>query len=71
MTNTHIVPPKGTIPGYLRAAALAELGRLVRVSPYHSVKYVSNVGDQDYAWTVTHHNLAPKDFPDANPNAGL
>ena len=69
--NTHLVPPKGTIPGYLRAAALAELGRLVRVSPHQGVKVVSNVGDQDYAWTETHHDLAPKDFPDANPNAVL
>ena len=43
--NTHGVPPKGTIPAKLRAAALAELGRLVRVSPYHSIKYLSNVGD--------------------------
>jgi hypothetical protein len=47
--NSHVVPPKGAIPGYLRAAALAELGRLVRVSPHHSVKVVSDVGDQD--WT--------------------
>jgi len=69
--NTHIVPPKGTIPAKLRAAALAELGRLVQVAPYHSVKYVSNVGDQDWAWTNTHRNLAPKSFPDANPNAVL
>src|SRR6185437_8935151 len=30
--SSHEVPPKGVIPGYLRAAALAELGRLVRVS---------------------------------------
>jgi hypothetical protein len=69
--NTHVVPPKGAIPGYLRAAALAELGRLVRVSPHHSVRVVSNVGDQDWAWTNTHRYLAPKDFPDANPNAVL
>ena len=68
--NTHVVPPKGAIPAKLRAAALAELGRLVRVS-HHSVKVVSNVGDQDWAWTNTHRYLAPKDFPDANPNAVL
>ena len=69
--NTHVVPPKGTVPEKLRAAALAELGHLVRVSPHHSVKVVSNVGDQDYAWTKTHRDLAPNDFPDANPNAVL
>lgn len=32
------------------------------------MKDVSDVGDQDYAWTATRINLAPKDFPDANPN---
>jgi len=68
--NTHLVPPKGTIPAELRAAALAELGRLVRVS-HHSVRVVSNVGDQDWAWTSTRVKLAPKSFPDANPNAVL
>jgi hypothetical protein len=69
--SSHEVPPKGAIPGYLRAAALAELGRLVRVSPHHSVKVVSDVGDQDWKWTSTRVKLAPKDFPDANPNAVL
>jgi sugar lactone lactonase YvrE len=69
--SSHEVPPKGAIPGYLRAAALAELGRLVRVSHHHSIRVVSDVGDQDWAWTNTHRYLAPKDFPDANPNAVL
>ena len=69
--NSHVVPPKGVIPAKLRAAALAELGRLVRVSPHHSVKYVSDVGDQDWAWTSTRVKLAPKSFPDSNPNAVL
>ena len=69
--NSHVVPPKGAIPAKLRAAALAELGRLVRVSPHHSVKFVSNVGDQDWAWTSTRVKLAPKSFPDSNPNAVL
>ena len=69
--NTHIVPPKGAIPAKLRAAALAELGRLVRVSPHHSIKVVSNVGDQDWAWTNARVKLAPRSFPDSNPNAVL
>ena len=69
--NTHVVPPKGTIPAKLRAAALAELGRLVRVSPHHAVKVVSNVGDQDWKWTSTRVKLAPRSFPDSNPNAVL
>ena len=67
--SSHEVPPKGAIPGYLRAAALAELGRLVRVSPHHSIKVVSDVGDQDWKWTSTRVKLAPKSFPDSNPNA--
>lgn len=69
--NSHEVPPKGAIPAKLRAAALAQLGRLVRVAPHHSIRYVSDVGDQDWTWTSTRVNLAPKDFPDANPNAVL
>lgn len=68
--NSHAVPPKGKIPAYLRAAALARLGHLVRVAPY-SIRDVSAVGDQDWTWTNTHRYLAPKDFPDANPNAVL
>ena len=66
--NTHEVPPAGAIPSGLRAAALAELGRLVQVTPYRSL---SDVGDQDWTWTSTRVKLAPKDFPDANPNAVL
>ena len=69
--NTHVVPPAGVIPAGLRAAALAELGRLVQVTPYHSIRSLSDVGDQDWTWTSTRVKLAPKDFPDANPNAVL
>jgi len=69
--NSHAVPPKGTIPPGLRTTALAQLGRLWLVRPGGSVTNVSDVGDQDWAWTKRHVNLAPKDFPDANPNAVL
>jgi len=68
--NSHEVPPKGAIPAGLRGAALAELGRLVTVAP-HSIRSRSDVGDQDWTWTSTRVQLAPKDFPDANPNAVL
>lgn len=68
--NTHEVPPTGAIPANLRAAALAQLGHLVQVSP-GSIRTVSSVGDQDWAWASTRVNLAPKDYPDANPNAVL
>ena len=69
--NTHVIPPKGMIPDRLRHKALAELGRLWLVKPGAWVKSVSNVGDQDWAWSKRHADLAPLDFPDANPNAVL
>ena len=69
--NSHVVPPAGAIPAYLRAAALAQLGHLVLVQPDGSVRDVSDVGDQDWTWTNNHRDLAPNDYPDANPNAVL
>jgi sugar lactone lactonase YvrE len=69
--NTHGVPPKGAIPDNVRNKALAQLGRLWLVKPGGQVKNVSNVGDQDWAWSKRHIDLAPHDFPDANPNAVL
>jgi sugar lactone lactonase YvrE len=68
--STHEVPPAGAIPAGLRAAALAQLGRLVQVTPHH-IRSLSNVADQDWTWTSTRVKLAPKSFPDANPNAVL
>ena len=70
-TNTHGVPPKGMIPGKVRNKALAQLGRLWLIKPGAWVKTVSNVGDQDWAWSNRHRDLAPLDFPDSNPNAVL
>jgi sugar lactone lactonase YvrE len=69
--NSHVVPPKGAIPDRVRNAALAQLGHLWLVRPHGQVTNVSDVGDQDWTWTKHHINLAPKDFPDANPNAVL
>jgi hypothetical protein len=69
--NSHEVPPAGAVPANLRDAALAQLGHLWLVKPSGSVRNVSDVGDQDWTWTSTRINLAPKDFPDANPNAVL
>jgi hypothetical protein len=65
--NTHIVPPKGAIPDRLRQAALRELGRLFLVTQ-HGVTSVARVGDHDWTWTSKRVNLAPQDYPDANPN---
>src|SRR5262249_15123897 len=66
--SSHEVPPPGAIPWSLRSAALDQLGHLVKVRGWGPMRDVSDVGDQDYAWTTTRINLAPKDFPDANPN---
>jgi len=68
--STHEVPPAGAIPAGLRATALAQLGRLVTAGP-HSIRPLSDVGDQDWTWTSTRVFLAPEDYPDANPNAVL
>jgi len=65
--NTHAVPPKGAIPERLRQAALRELGRLF-LATRHGVVSVARVGDHDWTWTSRRVNLAPQDFPDANPN---
>jgi hypothetical protein len=68
--SSHEVPPAGAIPANLRAVALDQLGHLV-IGKHGSIRDVSDVGDQDWTWTSTRINLAPKDFPDANPNAVL
>src|SRR5215469_3348493 len=65
--NTHIVPPKGVIPERLRQAALHQLGRLF-LGTQHGVVSIARVGDHDWTWTSKRVNLAPQDFPDANPN---
>jgi len=45
----------------------SRLGHLLKVSQGGQIRDVSNVGDFDYAWTIVHHDLAPRDFPDSNP----
>jgi hypothetical protein len=67
--SSHEVPPAGTIPAKLRAAALAQLGHLVKAGHSGWTRSISDVGDQDWTWTSKHHGLAPNDFPDANLNA--
>lgn len=47
------------------------LGHLLQVSQGGQVRAVANVGDFDYDWSGAHSNLAPHDFPDANPYAVL
>jgi sugar lactone lactonase YvrE len=69
--SSHELPPPGVLPAKLRAAAKAQLGHLVLATPRGSVTSISDVGGQDWAWTNAHKYLAPRDFPDANPNAVL
>jgi hypothetical protein len=69
--SSHEVPPPGAIPAGLRDAALAQLGHLWLVKRHGRAIDVSDVGDQDWTWTSTRIDLAPKDFPDANPNTVL
>lgn len=47
------------------------LGHLLKVSQGGQVRDVANVGDFDYDWSNAHFDLAPRDFPDANPYAVL
>lgn len=47
------------------------LGHLLKVSLGGQIQDVANVGDFDFAWTNDHFDLAPRDFPDANPYAVL
>ena len=69
--SSHAVPPEGVIPAQLRDASLAQLGHLWQVRHNGSTKDLSDVGDQAWTWTSTRINLAPHDFPDANPNVVL
>jgi glucose/arabinose dehydrogenase len=45
----------------------SRLGHFLKVSQAGQIRDVSNVGDFDWAWTIAHHDLAPRDFPDSNP----
>src|SRR6266496_4680945 len=42
-------------------------GNLLRVNNRNQVETLVNVGSFDYEWTAEHIDLAPNDFPDANP----
>jgi hypothetical protein len=47
------------------------LGHLLKVSQGGQIRDVANVGDFDFDWANAHFDLAPRDFPDANPYAVL
>jgi hypothetical protein len=45
----------------------SQLGHLLQFNTGGQSRDVANVGDFDYQWAKDHINLAPRDFPDANP----
>jgi hypothetical protein len=65
--NTHQIPPDAPSSPVLTAAR-AQLGRTLSVSD-HSWAALASTGDTDWTWTNERKELAPNDFPDANPNA--
>ncbi len=42
-------------------------GNLLKANSHGQLQTLVNVGSFDYAWTAEHVDLAPNDFPDANP----
>ncbi len=65
-----VVPPGAFSPS-IEAALKAQLGRLIKVTPSGQWKSVASVGHTDFVWSGEHKELAPGDFPDANPYAVL
>lgn len=53
----------------LSAAAKAQFGRLLKVTPGGQWKAVADVGSYNYAWTMANKDApwAPPEFPDSNP----
>jgi DNA-binding beta-propeller fold protein YncE len=49
----------------------SQLGHLLKISQAGEIRDVANVGDFDFDWTNLYPDLAPHDFPDANPYAVL
>jgi len=45
----------------------SQLGELLKVNPGGQIRELTNVGDFNYEFSANHIDLAPRDFPDANP----
>ena len=45
----------------------SQLGHLLKVSHGGQIRDLTNVGDFDFEFSANHVDLAPRDFPDANP----
>jgi hypothetical protein len=61
------VPPDIPFVAAKVARMKAQLGRLIVASPAGGWSPVADVGDADFAWSAAHADLAPGQFPDANP----
>jgi hypothetical protein len=57
------------LPADLTATLRRQLGAVIRIDPHGRNTPVSRPGDVDYAWAGAHKDLAPGDFPDADPYA--
>jgi glucose/arabinose dehydrogenase len=57
----------GVITGSNLGQGSSLLGHLLKSSQAGQLRDVADVGDFDYSWSNAHFDLAPHDFPDANP----
>ena len=44
-----------------------QLGQLIRVKLGGAVRFIADVGHENYTWAAAHAGLVPGQFPDANP----
>jgi sugar lactone lactonase YvrE len=62
---------RDAIPPGLSAGTTAKLqqhpGRLITVTPAGKVKFLADVGHENFMWSAAHAHLVPGQFPDANP----
>ncbi len=63
--SSNVVPPAASGP--LAAAARAQLGHLITVTPSGRTHDIADVGDFDYDWTAGHLADPPDNVQDANP----
>lgn len=67
MAESRDAVPPGAFRPALAERLKAQLGRLIKVSPSGRLTVVADVGHRDFVWSGNHKDLAPNDFPDANP----
>ena len=65
--HSHGIPPEAP-PGSTVDAARAQRGRTLAINADGTWSPLASTGDTDYAWTDSHKDLQPDQFPDANPD---